>query len=46
MGKQLGWNTKSMVHILGKEKGIEEVLKYMGRTEQFKSSNGEVDPTR
>jgi hypothetical protein len=44
MGKKLGKYVKSMDHILSK-KGIEEVLKYMGRTERFKHSNDEVDPT-
>jgi ribonuclease HI len=45
MGKKLGKNAKSMEHILSKEKGIKEVLKYVGRTERFKYSNSEVDPT-
>jgi hypothetical protein len=34
-----------MEHIFSKEKGIEEVLKYVGRMEIFKYSNGEVNPT-
>jgi hypothetical protein len=45
MGKKLGRNAKSMEYILSKEKGIEEVLKCVGRTERFKHSNSEVNPT-
>jgi hypothetical protein len=45
MVKELGWNTKSLAYILSKQKGIVKLLKYVGRTERFKNTYGEVDPS-
>jgi hypothetical protein len=46
MGKTLGRNAKLMEYILSNEKGIKKLLKFVRRTERFKHTNGEVDPTQ
>jgi hypothetical protein len=45
MGKNLGRNAKSLSFVLSNRKGVEELLKLVGRTERLKSTFGEVDPT-
>jgi hypothetical protein len=45
MGKKLGKTAKSLSYILSSKKGVEELLKFVGRTEQFKNTFGDVDPT-
>jgi hypothetical protein len=45
MGKKLGRKAKSLSHILTNRIAVTELLKYIGRTKQFKNTFGEVDPT-
>jgi ribonuclease HI len=44
MSKKLGRKSKSLSHILTSESSIAELLKYVGRTEKFKNTFGEVNP--
>ena len=40
MGKVLGHEAKSLRHVLSSAKGIDELLRFLGRTEQFKVMYG------
>ena len=40
MGKALGRDAKSLRHVLGSAKGIDELLRFLGRTEWFKATYG------
>jgi hypothetical protein len=44
MSKKMGRKLKSLSHILTSKSGIAVLLKYVGRTERFKNTFGEVDP--
>jgi len=37
MGEALGWQAQSLWHVLNSQKGIEELLRFIERTEQFKA---------
>jgi hypothetical protein len=45
MGKKLGHNMKIILYILNSQKGITEMLKYVGRMERLKDTFGEVNHT-
>jgi hypothetical protein len=45
MRKKLRCNPEPISYILNIQKGITEMLKYVGRMERFKETFGEVDPT-
>ena len=38
MGKALGHKAKSLWHVLSSVKGIDELLRFLGRTERFKAT--------
>ena len=40
MGKALGREAKSLQHVLSSEKGVDELLRFLGRTERFKATYG------
>jgi hypothetical protein len=44
-GEETWTRYQSYMYILNNQKGMVELLKYIGRTKRYKNTFGEVDPT-